>query len=36
MIEGEDNSAALGTKNLDHTSHTKHTKALCGDNDENI
>jgi len=35
-VKGEQNSADLGTKNLDHASHTKHTKTLCGDNDENF
>ncbi len=30
-IKDEDNSADLGTRNLNHASHTKHTKALCGD-----
>ncbi len=35
-IKGEDNLADLGTKNLNHASHHKHTKTLCGDNDKNF
>ncbi len=35
-IKGEENSVDLGTKNLDHASHAKHTKTLCGDHDENF
>ncbi len=33
-IKGENNSADLGTKNLDHASHAKHIKVLCCDNDK--
>ncbi len=31
-IKGEDNSADIGTKNLDHASQTKETEVLCGSN----
>ncbi len=36
LIKGEENSAFLGTKNLVQASHAKHSKTLCGNNDENF
>ncbi len=33
-VDGNENSADLGTKNLDITSHKKHTATLCGNNDD--
>ncbi len=33
-IDSNENLADIGTKNLDATSHKKHTKVLCDDNDE--
>ncbi len=35
-MKDEENSADLGTRNLNHASHTKHTKALCGDINKNF
>ncbi len=33
-IDSNKNSVDIGTKNLNTASHKKHTKVLCGDNDE--
>ncbi len=33
-VDGNENSADLGTKNLDTASHKKHTAVLCGNDDD--